>query len=103
MEKQNYTYYEWDNELTRKHGEDFEIIDHDHSDICLGLPDSTPNEYGEFQVLVLVRNVVRNWDLSDRTWAYVKNGQLPEFFQDAWQRDDSKVPQRFHKELAKLT
>ena len=48
MEKQNYTYYEWDYELTRKDGEDFEIIDHDHSDTCLGLPESTPNEYGEF-------------------------------------------------------
>lgn len=47
--------------------------------------------------LVLVRDVVEiDNDISDRQYAYVKDGQLPEIFDY-----NAKVPQRFHVELEK--
>lgn len=103
-EKANFTAYEWDYELTNL---DEEVLDHDHSDQCRGIPDSTPSADGEFRVLVLVKDVCRDWELKERLWAYVKDGKLPEYFglgtYHDWDEGVDKVPLRFHKELAKFT
>ncbi len=49
----------------------------------------------------LVRNEGTEADgLTDRYWAYIKDGKLPEFFSDDQGREvNIKVPQRFHEEL----
>ena len=53
--------------------------------------------------LGLTRNIGNDAEgLIDRTWAYVENGKLQEYFQTAGGSDDTKVPARFHKEF-KLT
>jgi len=101
--KANFTDYEWDYELTNL---DEEVIDRDCWDHLRGrgLPDSTPDANGEFLVLVLVKDVYRGWALKERSWAYVKDGKLPEYFgigtYHDWDEGYSKVPQRFHQELA---
>lgn len=87
--------YEWDYESTDEHGD---ILDHMFFDDCPGLPDDDNIE------LVLVRNELKGYpddfenscDLDHRAWAYVKDGKLPEEFDDGY-----RIPQRFHKELAK--
>lgn len=115
--KENFTKYEWDFETVCKEYGD--ILDHNHSDECLGLPGvsltalvklflalrESPHwdTEKEFDRLVLVKNVYRNWDLVERTWAYVEDGKLPEYFSNSSDQEESKVPKRFHKELAKFT
>jgi hypothetical protein len=88
--------YEWDYESFDEYGD---IIDHDWRAECPGLP-TEPNIN-----LVLIRDVHRGLpgddfnmsaDLESRSWAYVKDGQLPDEFDCG-----TKVPQRFHKEFAK--
>ncbi len=78
------TYYEWDKERIDEHGD---IIDHDFADALKDLK----NREG---ILVLVRD-----DPHGRSWAYVEDGKLPEYFVDAFGNQTAKVPQRFHKEL----
>lgn len=50
--------------------------------------------------IVLVRTEGSEDDgVTDRLWAYVEDGSLPEFFANAYGNATSvKVPQRFHKE-----
>jgi hypothetical protein len=89
--------YEWDIEHFDEHGD---IWDHHHSDTCPGIPEENDMR------LVLVRDVEEFWDgvsqgTIDRQWAYVKDGRLPEFFEDSGQARGAKVPQKFHRELAK--
>lgn len=88
-------YYEWDIEEFDPVTED--IIDHDHSDKCPGIP-TEPNYR-----LVLVRDSFRglsgehfnfSCDLVHRCWAYVEDGKLPEAFDEG-----TPVPKRFHIEL----
>lgn len=50
--------------------------------------------------LVLVRNVIDKFgDLEERSWAYVEDGKLPEYFLDAFDKQTIKVPLRFITEL----
>ena len=87
------TIYEWDIETIAPWGD---ILDHNHEDRLCDLP---PLEEG--QRLVLVRDRFCDFDgLIDRQWAYVEEGKLPERFDDG-QVELAKVPQRFHKELAR--
>ena len=95
--KENFTVYEWDFETVCKEFGD--ILDHNHSDKLLGLP--THDTETEFDRLVLVKDVYRQWDLVDRTWAYVKDGKLPEYFSNSSYQEESKVPKRFHIEIGK--
>lgn len=81
------TIYEWDYETVNKDGD---IIDHNHADKLTEF-----SEVCKTDTLVLVRD-----SDNERAWAYVENGKLPEFFSDAYQRPTTKVPKRFHKELA---
>lgn len=96
--------YEWDFE-SWDYDENGDVIDidHDHRDNLDGctLEHIGPYEGGEIK-LVLVRNVGNENDgLTDRTWAYVVDGKLPTHFANAYDRPQTKIPQRFHHELAK--
>lgn len=86
------TYYEWGYETTDTNGD---IADMDFAD-CLSQLDMT--EQGD---LVLVRDTGNEeGGLQSRYWAYVKDGKLPEYFQDArGEITDIKVPQIFHKAI----
>jgi hypothetical protein len=44
--------------------------------------------------LVLVRD-----GIDCRSWAYVKDGVLPDVFRDAYDRPCAKVPRKFHKQF----
>jgi len=107
LENGNKTLYEWDHERVSlgkyDDGEEFiEVQDHDHCDYLTSLPDQTPDERGEWERLVLVRDVFRDFSLEDRTWAYVESGKLPQHFSDSSGREETKVPKRFHAELQKV-
>lgn len=83
--------YEWDYETW----EDGEVIDHDHED---KLKSFTPDRKTDH--LVLVRNEGSDAEgLTDRHWAYVVEGKLPEFFSDTRGEISIRVPVRFHNEL----
>lgn len=86
--------YDWT--LETLDGED--IIDNDFSDkLTFDKYDLAGKDLG------LVRNEGNEADgITDRFWAYVKDGKLPEYFSDSMGTLISiKVPQRFHKELNK--
>lgn len=85
--------YEWCREVMD--GED--IVDNHFEDQLVDLIDSEG-------VLVLVRNEGNeNEGVTDRFWAYVVNGKLPDCFSDAMGNElpGLPVPLRFHKELSK--
>jgi len=39
-------------------------------------------------------------DLVCRSWAYIESGKLPEYFVDGRGVETTKVPRRFHKQVA---
>lgn len=85
--------YEWDYETL---SEDGDIIDHNHKDKLAAFTkeDITTS-------LVLIRDEVNDIDgLQDRTWAYVEDGKLPDYFSDAAGNTLYHVPERFKVELA---
>lgn len=54
--------------------------------------------------LVLVRNVGNDLDgITDRLWAYVVDGKLPEFFNAAGPLTSIAVPKRYIAELASVS
>ncbi len=90
--------YEWDYETVDEYGD---VQDHDHRDVCPGLP-TEPNVE-----LVLIRDVHEGLsgdefnmsaDLIERSWAYVVNGKLPEEF-DSGERVPKKLRADFEKAL----
>ena len=90
--------YEWDVETTDEHGD---VTDHRHSDRitndCIGAALDTSGATR----LVLVRDKHTARGGLDRSWAYVADGKLPEFFGNAYGDPETKVPQRYHKALAR--
>jgi len=94
--------YEWDIETWSEDGED--CIEHYHSDVLSGDHAALAKAGGvrvvdgKLEKLVLVRAEVDSAGCVDlRDWAYVAEGKLSEDTEDYSYR----VPQRFHKELAK--
>lgn len=89
--------YEWDCELVDEHGD---IIEHMHGASYAEVKawsKSNPCKVENTHSIVLVRD-----DDEWRSWAYVDDdGKLPVFFQDAALCNVARVPQRFHKEIAK--
>lgn len=81
--------YEWDIETSDEHGD---IQEHDHRDTLA----ERPRPLTKNDALVLVCD-----DDNGRSWAYVKNGELPDHFSDAYDRPTRNVPKRFHAELEK--
>lgn len=95
--------YEWDVETvtdrdSAEHEKD-EVLDHNHFDTFREASEFVrvfkPAD-GERFDLVLVRD-----DDNGRSWAYVTDGKLPEYFSDAYRDEVSKVPQRFHNEMTR--
>lgn len=86
--------YEWDIETLDEHGD---IEDHFHSDKCPKQPLTVK------QKLVLVRDVGNDEKgVVTRSWAYVADGILPDYFENAAQiQTHNKVPKRFHEEFAR--
>lgn len=81
------TRYEWCYETTDEHGD---ILSGDFEDKLKDFQDNRKTSQ-----LCLVRNVGDEIDgVQYRSWAYVENGKLPEYFEDGY-----KVPMRFHQEL----
>jgi hypothetical protein len=88
--------YEWDVETIDLNGD---IQDHDHRNTyaeVLSVSMRAPPVSGEKHAIVLVRD-----DDNGRSWAYMENGKLPEYFEDAYQQEVAKVPKRFHAEVAR--
>jgi hypothetical protein len=85
-------YYEWLCEFVDEHGDIQEVI---HANTYTDILRHTESD--EFEVHV---GLVRDTENS-RSWAYIKDGGLPEFFRDAFDRKDAKVPKRFIVELAR--
>jgi len=82
--------YEWTNEVIDEHGD---IIDQDFAERLQELSETNGG-------IGIVRDEGDEHALTDRSWAYVKSGKLPEFFSDAYQNETGiKVPKRFHDEL----
>lgn len=93
-------YYEWDVEEVDEH-EDVQHHNHTSSYAEAKAIAATPDEAGMTSRIVLVRD-----DDSTRTgcraWAYMEDGELPEWFEDASGVEIAKVPKRFHAEVARL-
>ena len=86
--------YEWDIETLDEFGD---IEDHEHSEKLRPYHfNLEPNQ----QLVLVCDHWQGGWMY--RSWAYVVDGELPEHFEDAYQNAEGKVPQRFHKELAKM-
>lgn len=93
--------YEWDCETVADgeswRFEDGEVIEHTHGSSfaeVMAWASENPPERGIRYELVLVRD-----DDKGRSWAYMTNGKLPEYFTDADGSDAAKVPKRFHQEV----
>lgn len=93
--------YEWDMEEYNIDASDSEaeVIGHYHSDTLIGV--GFPSDHT--QKLVLVRD-----DNSSRLWAYVDDSRmLPKYFSrpeadGKYYETSVKVPERFHREIAKV-
>lgn len=76
-----------------------EIVDHNFSD-KLDFPDEELTDALKAGTLVLVRTVGNDHDgVFDRTWAYAKSLTMPTYFQNAFNKNGTKVPSKFHGEF----
>ena len=85
--------YEW---IFEELDEDGNIVDCDFSDTLTSANNNLDGyDFG------LVRNEGNEvYGITDRYWAYVKDGKLPEYFQNGGGHTIKiKVPQKYHKEL----
>lgn len=92
-------FYEWDVEIVERNGEDLDVIEHLHQRNYQGTIDERTNRLDgpkHSYRTVLVRD-----DDAGRSWAYMEGKKLPEYFIDSGGADTHKVPDRFHKEVAK--
>jgi len=94
-------YYEWDVEEI---DENDDIQDHYHCDSyasAKAINEAVPAEGTSMtSCIVLVRDD-DNTRTGCRSWAYLEDGKLPEYFEDAHGVEIAKVPKRFHAEIAK--
>lgn len=91
-------YYEWDVEEVDEHDD---IQDHYHSETYAAAKaiHELPNiEDGHISRIVLIRDD-DNTRTGCRAWAYLEDGKLPEYFEDAHGVEIAKVPKRFHDEV----
>lgn len=88
MARGDWSYYEWIVEDVDKFGD---ILDVHHADKLADLPADHEGP----------RALVKD-DQDGRAWAYLDaQGNLPEYFTDASERQTAKVPKRFHEEVQK--
>lgn len=50
--------------------------------------------------IVLIVNEFE-YNMPDRSWAYVVDGKLPTHAIDSWKEETRKIPKKFHRELLK--
>lgn len=96
--------YEWCLETRTKIESEDEIIDHHHDSlpILLKMMAAAELEEGHFYKLCLVRDKLDKFtSVDERAWAYVDGGVLPDSFEDAFERQTTKVPNQYHEELVK--
>jgi hypothetical protein len=87
--------YEWDVEEVR--GVD-EVEEHFHQESyaeCVAFMGKHAPPDGSRWDVALVRD-----DHAGRSWAYIKDGELPTSFEDAYGVEVAKVPVRFVREVA---
>jgi len=85
-------YYEW--VMETMDGDD--IVDVDHADTYADAVRRASNGAR----IGLVRDHDRHDDGdAERSWAYITDGRLPEWFTDAGDAPTIKVPKRFHREV----
>ena len=91
----NRIFYEWCYETLGEHGD---IIDCDFED---RLRDFQPNRKTDTLCLLRREGDEANGE-TDRLWAYVENGKLPESFSDAIGTPTAiLIPKKYHIELSK--
>lgn len=95
--------YEWATELTTTTDTDAheadEVLDVSHWDTyeqARAFAANPVDDPGTEWRVVLVRD-----DDGGRAWAYMEAGALPDNFRDAYGNCTARVPQRFHKEVAR--
>ncbi len=101
-------FYEWDCEEVAdgesEHYCDEDVIDHYHAETfqeVAGQAASKPPVGSKYRI-VLVRDRLDKYDsLVCRSWAYLDGDKLPEYFEDAYNIQTAKVPQKFHNEVAR--
>jgi len=99
-------YFEWDCEEVAdgesEQYEDEEPIDHYHASAYAEVLDQSleaPPTGSKYRI-VLVRDRLDKYDsLVCRSWAYLEDGKLPEYFTDAYNIQTAKVPEKFHNEI----
>jgi hypothetical protein len=92
--------YEWDVEevtsIETEMYEEGEVLDHNFTESyeeCKKIASRKAPQGIRFEI-VLVRDTE-----DSRSWAYMENGKLPKYFEDASLTETRKVPLRFHKEV----
>lgn len=83
--------YEWDLEYEDEHGD---VVDHDFYDSAVEVVQASRSVKLQADWFGLAPHIVlvRTEDRGVRSWAYVKDGVLPEWFEDASGRRDAPVP-----------
>jgi len=91
----NTIYYEW---TLEELDENRDIVNADFADNLLAF---NGHDLSNTDVGLVRGEGNENEGITDRLWAYIKDGKLPEFFNDAYGNSTShRVPKRFHKEVA---
>jgi hypothetical protein len=96
------TTYEWLIETLECDCEDADIAEVNHHDTLAEARAWAASIEGPHRI-GLVRDVGNDLEgITDRQWAYLDAaGRLPEFFHDGVDFTDTRVPKRFHVEVAK--
>ncbi len=85
--------YEWCCEIL----DDGDIIDTNFAD---KLQDIGKDELAGNDLVLVLNEGNENEGITNRLWAYVKGGKLPEYFADSMHTPTGyKVPVKYHKEL----
>jgi hypothetical protein len=90
-------HYEWVIEtLEGPDDDEVEIVDVDHADTYAEAADRAAR--CAFARIALVRDAEAAGGF-DRAWAYVEQGRLPEWLEDAFGRRAAKVPSRYRAQF----
>lgn len=95
------TTYEWSVEFCDGPEDEADILDSIFRDTYAEALADGQNDGRENWRIVLVRNVGDDLEgLTDRAWAYIRDGALPETFTYGADEDSGiRVPKRFHDEV----